>query len=82
MFRLQYVAAAAAAIGTYTLPVMAGNTVLTNSKTGQTVAIDCVSAGCTMSYSGGGKPAATRTGPGGTSNFDKNVAQLKSQGFK
>jgi hypothetical protein len=60
----------------------AGNAVMTNAKTGQTVSVDCVNAGCTMRFSGGGKPDQTRTGPGGSNNFEKNVKSLRAQGYK
>lgn len=61
---------------------LAGNATMTNAKTGQSVSVSCQNSGCTMTFSGGGKPSATRTGPGGEQNFNSNVARLRAQGFK
>lgn len=77
-----FTVAALAASSTMTTVALAGNAVMTNAKTKQTVSVDCVNAGCTMRFSGGGKPDQTRTGPGGSDNFEKNVQSLKAQGFK
>ena len=62
-------------------PATAGERTMRKAN-GDEVRISCRNSGCSISMFKKGQPAGTRTGPGGTSNFNKQVARYRAQGYR
>jgi hypothetical protein len=80
-----FIASAAMVLAAGTL--LAPGTAQAGEKTmrkanGDEVRISCRNSGCRISMFKNGRPAGTRTGPGGTSNLNKQVARFRSRGYR